>query len=233
MRNKIIIILALVFGLLAAFGTFNYLNHLKHVYRTSGNYAKVAVAAQTIPARSPIQEQMLKFVEMPAEYITAGAVVDATDAVGKLARSDIYPNEQILLSKLVSREDPASGLAGKVVPGKRAVTVAVNPVSGLAGMVIPGDKVDVLITFDTNTNPSQSLTSTIIQNIPILAVGANTTAGNQKDAALTTVTLQVTPAQAQELVLGTERGSIRLTLRSPEDGHGVQLPAANINSLVR
>ena len=232
MRNKIILIMALVFGLMAAFGTFKYLDNLKETYRTSGNYAKVAVAAQRIPARTPIQEQMLKFVEMPVEYITAGAVVDAKDAVGKLARGDIYPDEQILHSKLVAREDPDAGLAGKVSPGRRAVTVAVNPVSALAGMVVPGDRVDVITTFNTEGNPSQSLTSTIIHNIPVLAVDTNTSAGNPRGEAPATVTLQVTPAQAQELILATERGSIRLTLRSPDDIQATPIPSARINSLV-
>jgi pilus assembly protein CpaB len=233
MRNKIILILALTFGLMAAFGTFKYLDNLKKTYRTSGNYARVAVAAQTIPARTPIQEQMLKSVEMPVEYITAGAVVDAKDAVGKLARGDIYPDEQILHNKLVAREDPDAGLAGKVTPGRRAVTVAVDPVSALAGMVVPGDRVDVIATFDTEGNPSQSLTSTIIHNVPVLAVDANIAAGSPESEEPATVTLQATPAQAQDLVLATERGSIRLTLRSPDDGQATPVPSSRINNLIR
>lgn len=232
MRNKLIFILALVFGLLAAFGTFKYLDHLKDTYRVSGNYARVAVATTNIPARTPIQEQMLNFVEMPVEYITAGAIVDPKDAVGKLARTDIYPDEQLLQTKLVSREDPASGLAGKVTPGKRAVTVAVNQVSALAGMVIPGDKVDVAVTFDTQDSSAQSLTSTIIQNIPVLAVDSSI-GPTQKTEPPGTITLLVTPTQAQELILGTERGSIRLILRSPDDEQAPHVPAARINSLVR
>lgn len=232
MRNKIILIMALVFGILTAFGTFKYLDNLKETYRASGNYAKVAVAAQTIPARTLIQEQMLKYVELPVEYITAGAVVDTKDAVGKLARGDIYPDEQILHSKLVARDDPDAGLAGKVNTGRRAVTVAVNPVSALAGMVRPGDRVDVITTFNTEGNPTQSLTSTIIHNVPVLAVDANTATGNPRDEAPATVTLQVTPTQAQELVLATERGSIRLTLRSPDDSQATPIPSARMNLLV-
>ena len=131
MKNRLILLLAIVFALVAAFGTYKYLENLKETYRESGNYTQVAVAATRIPAKTPITENMLKFIEVPADYILPGSVIDGKDAVGKLTRTDIYPGEQILQKKLIGKNDPAGGLSAKITPGQRAATIAVDQVSAL------------------------------------------------------------------------------------------------------
>lgn len=231
MKNKLILLLAIIFALVAAFGTYKYLENVKETYRQSGNYAQVAVAAARIPAKTPITEQMLNFIEMPAEYILPGSVVNAGDAVGKLARSDIYPGEQILQNKLIGKNDPAGGLSAKITPGQRAVTIAVDQVSALAGLVSPGDKVDVAVTLESDKGP---VTSTILQKIPVLAINKTTTPKNGSDkSGPETATLMVSPAQAQQLVLASETGSVRLLLRSPGDDKAADLPSSRQKDLIR
>ncbi|MBM7855619.1 pilus assembly protein CpaB [Desulfohalotomaculum tongense] len=233
MRNKLIFLLAIVFALVTAFSAYKYLENLKETYRTSGNFSQVAVAKQRIAAKTPINEQMLEFKEMPVEYIMPGAIVDAKDAVGKLARSDIYPGEQILSNKLIGKNDPAGGLAAKVEKGKRAITVPVTNVTALHGLIGIGDHVDVMVTFDTPSEPSFAATSTIIQNVPVLAVNRKTegTKGVQEDP--TTATLMVSPVQAQQIALAIQQGSIQLMLRSPDDKAAPALPMSKIEHLLR
>lgn len=233
MKNKLILILAIVFALLAAFGAYQYLESVKDTYRTSGNYAQVAVAKHRIPAKTPITEQMLEFKEMPVEYIMPGAVVDTKDAVGKLARSDFYPGEQVFTSKLIGPNDPAGGLAAKVEQGKRAVTIPASNVSALHGLLGIGDSVDVMVTFNTDTDPKFTATSTIIQNVPVLAVNKTTegTSGVKDDPQ--TVTLMVEPAQAQQIALAIQQGSIQLMLRAPEDDSKPGIPMTRIENLTR
>ncbi|MTI82203.1 MAG: Flp pilus assembly protein CpaB [Firmicutes bacterium] len=231
MRNKLILLLALVFAIIAAFGTYKYLESVKETYRTSGNFSQVATAKQKISAKTPINDQMLEFIEMPVEYIMPGAIVDAKDAVGKLARSDIYPGEQILSNKLIGKNDPAGGLSAKVEPGKRAVTIPANNVSALHGLLGIGDNVDVLVTFDTPNG--KVATSTIIHKVPVLAVNKRIqgTSGGQEEPS--TVTLMVTPSQAQMIVLAKERGGLHMVLRSPKDDNAPGLPMSTIQELIR
>ena len=87
MRNKLILLLAILFGAIAAFGAFQYMRTVEATYQLSGNYTQVATAKQTIPARATIQGSMLEFVEVPVEYVMPGAILDPADAVGKLART--------------------------------------------------------------------------------------------------------------------------------------------------
>jgi len=230
MKNKLILLLAIVFALVAAFGTYKYLENLKQTYRESGNYTNVAVAATHIPAKTPITENMLKFIEVPADYILPGSVVDPKDALGKLARTDIFPGEQILQKKLISKDDPLGGLSTKIAPGQRATTIAVDQVSALSGLVTPGDKVDVAVTL---AGDGDILTTTVLYNIPVLAINKNTSPNNDKDKSNpATATLMLTPTQAQELILATETGSVRLLLRAPDDNKAAGIPPSRKNDLL-
>lgn len=233
MRNKLVLLLAIVFAAVAAFGVYTYLEDVKEAYRSSGNFARVAFAKQKIPARAPVTEQMLEFREMPVEYIMPGAVVNLSDAAGKLARTDIYPGELLLTSKLIGRDDPAGGLSAKIEPGKRAVTLPVDNVSALHGLIAAGDHVDVMVTFDSPHEPRYTATSTIIQNVQVLAVNRITESTDRIKDDPVTVTLMVEPVQAQQIALAVQQGSIHLMLRAPEDGDRPALPMTKIEHFIR
>lgn len=233
-RINIILIVAVLFGLAAAYGTYQYLRHMENTYRASGNFVKVAVAKVKIPARQPIGDQMLEFKEIPSNYVEPSVIVKKEDVVGKIARSDIYPGEQILKDKVANPKDSGEGLAMLVEPGRRAITVAVNDVTGVAGLLKPGDRVDILGTVSATQDTT--ITSLIVQNIKVLAVNRNMSAGTGIDEKLpqnSTLTLSVDPWEAQHLTLACEKGSIRVLLRTPSDQVRVNVPSANMNHLVR
>lgn len=231
-KINIILVIAVIFGLLAAWGTYQYLKHMEKTYKSSGNFVKVAVAKVKIPARQVINDQMVQFTEMPSNYVNPTALGNPGEVLGKVTRTEIYPGEQIIKNKLAGANDPGEGLAMMVEPGRRAMTVAVNDVTGVAGMLRPGDHVDVLGTVPVGND---TLTSTIVQNIKILAV--NKTTGNSpndsKQPQTGNITLSLTPTEAQQLAMASEKGTIRVLLRTPADTARVQVPSTNINQLVR
>jgi len=240
LKSKIILLLALLFGLTAAGGTYFFLANIRETYRQSGDFTKVVVARQRIPARTQITAQMIDLKELPAKYINEQAVVDPGETVGKITRAEILPGEQILRDRLVKDKDSMDGLSFLVTPGKRAVTISVNDVSGLAGFLKAGDRVDVLATFDLQGAPGQdksSITSMVVQNVDVLSVDQNTSStpsspDGKKTPSTRTLTLLVTPEQAQPLVLCSEKGSIRLLLRSATDQEIVALPSVRMSQLV-
>lgn len=231
-RLNIILLVAVVFGLVAAWGTYQYLKHLENTYKSSGKFVPVAVAKVKIPARQIINDQMVEFTEMPDNYVNRAAVGNAGEVVGKIARADIYPGEQIIKNKIAGANDPAEGLAMLVEPGRRAMTVAVNDVTGVAGMLRPGDHVDVLGTVAVGKD---TITSMLVQNIKILAVNKATgdSAADSKQPQTGTITLSLAPAEAQQLTLAAEKGSIRVMLRTPADEARVNVPSTKIEHLVR
>lgn len=240
MKNKLLLILAVIIGLAAAGGIYLFLDNMKKTYEANGNFVKVVVAHQRIPARTQITAQMIELKELPEKYINERAAVDSKEVVGKIAKSDILPGEQVLRDKLAKDKETTDGLSYLLQTGKRAVTVAVNEVSGLAGLVRPGDRVDVLGTFDIQGAVGQeksSITTLLIQNVDILSTdqSTNPAAGSSQDgkkaAPAHTITLSVSPEQAQSLVLCSEKGSIRLILRPATDQEIITLPSTRMNQL--
>ncbi len=230
-RLNIILILAVIFGLVAAYGTHKYIKNLEKTYKASGNYVPVAVAKVKIPARQVITNQMVSFIEIPSNYVNPTALGKPGDVVGKIARSDIYPGEHIIRNKIANPNDPAEGLAMVIDPGQRALTIAVNEVTGVAGLLKPGDRVDILGTVNTG---KETITSTLVQNIKILAV--NKSLGSQADSKQPntgTLTVSVNPYEAQHLTLASEKGTLRVLLRGPADEAKASIPSTSVNHLIR
>ena len=115
-------------------------------------------------------------------------------------------------------------LAAVLLPDRRAITITVNQETSHAGMIAPGDRVDVIFTMQVSSDdPSQlnSFSRTVLEDIRVVAVGRRIENVNyatpesapppQDDG--TTVTLEVRPPEADQLVLASTRGSLALALR--------------------
>lgn len=229
MKNKLILILALVVGLAAAGGIYFYLDNMQKTYREEGEFVKVVTSKQRIPAKTMITAQMIETKEIPSKYINTDAAVDPKEVIGKTVKSEILPGEQVLRGKLAGAKGSSEGLSYMIEPGKRAVTIAVNEISGVAGQILPGDRVDIMGTFDNQG----VLTTLILQNIPVLSVNQTTdTSGQEEKTSARTLTLSVNPDQMQPLVLCSERTTIRLALRSATDNDILNLPMTRMNNLV-
>lgn len=230
MKNKLILILALVVGLAAAGGIYFYLDNMQKTYREEGEFVKVVTAKQRISAKTMITAQMVDTKEIPSKYINTDAAVDPKEVIGKTVKSEILPGEQVLRGKLAGAKGTSEGLSYMIEPGKRAVTIAVNEVSGVANQVLPGDRVDIMGTFDNQG----VLTTLVLQNIPVLSVDQTTDTSGQGEnkTSARTLTLSVSPDQMQPLVLCSEMTTIRLALRSATDNNILNLPMTRMNNLV-
>lgn len=118
MKNKFVLLLAIVLGLVAAFGTFKYMEGLEQSYKLSGNYTQIAVAKQHIRPKTVLTKEMLELKEMPAEYVLPGTVVDLKDAEGKITQGDIFPGEVILRANSQAKMTRLQGFLQKLRPIK-------------------------------------------------------------------------------------------------------------------
>jgi Flp pilus assembly protein CpaB len=91
-------------------------------------------------------------------------------------------------------------------------------VSGVAGLIQPGAHVDVL--FTRPGTMAEAITSTILQNVKVLAIGRSVQVNQAVDPKLPKIpvaTLLVTAEQAQKVELAKNQGRVSLTLRNPLD----------------
>jgi len=140
---------------------------------------------------------------------------------------------EFILPNRLAGENAGSGLPALIPPGMRAVSVRVNEIVSVAGFVTPGTRVDVLLT-GAPTGSGEQQTTTVLQNVAVLASGhtlERTSSGEAQNTAV--ITLLVTPDDAQRLTLASSEGHIQLALRNPLDTKQDDVPASNSRGLYR
>ena len=150
------------------------------------------------------------------------------DYVGSVVREPILAGEPIVSRKIVRAGD-SGYMAAYLEPGMRAMAIRVTVETAAGGFILPGDRVDVLLTRETNLgnagaqegDRSKFASSTVMQNIKVLAIDQSTRAGDDEQAVVgATATLEVGPRDAEALALAKSEGELSLVLRSYADTGG-------------
>lgn len=242
-KHRKILLMALIFGVITALLINAYIEKRTRESAAGQVTARVVVAKTVIPAKTVITIDMLELKEIPREFLLQGVVQDPKEIAGSISRGEITIGEQVTKSKLVGTKNSVEGLALMIPTGKRAVSLAINDVSGISGLVTPGDRVDVLSTFELSTKDltgqvvNATITNLVLQDIEVLAVGQRLTEKTEtKDEKVVqevqTVTVAVYLNQAQPLVMASEKGSLRLMLRSPVDKSTAPLKAFDLRQFL-
>ncbi|MFZ0137320.1 MAG: Flp pilus assembly protein CpaB [Candidatus Sulfotelmatobacter sp.] len=192
--------------------------------------ADVIVAADDIQVGSRVEEHDVRIARFPASGLPPGAYTKRSQVMGRGVIIPISKGEFILPSKLAP-ENAGAGLPALIPPGMRAVSVRVNEVVSVAGFVGPGTRVDVLLT-GTPDGSSESQTTTVLQNVAVIASGQRLERNAAGEAQTTPViTLLASPEDAERLTLASAEGKIQLVLRNPLDTHQDPVEAANAKGL--
>jgi pilus assembly protein CpaB len=176
----------------------------------------IVIATKAMNMGVTVKPDDVKLAKVPVETFPRGAFSKVEDVIDRPTMSNILADEPVLEGRLASR-DSGMGLAPIIPVGMRGVAVRVNDVAGVAGFVLPGMRVDVLVT-GRPPNSEGTMTKTCLQNIRVLSAG-QTMQADSKGQALPapTVTLLVTPDQAEILTLANQEGNIQLVLRNGSD----------------
>ncbi|MFZ0998758.1 MAG: Flp pilus assembly protein CpaB [Candidatus Sulfotelmatobacter sp.] len=192
--------------------------------------ADVIVAADDIQVGSRVEEHDVRIARFPASGLPPGAYTKRSQVMGRGVIIPISRGEFILPSKLAP-ENAGAGLPALIPPGMRAVSVRVNEVVSVAGFVGPGTRVDVLLTGTPNGS-SESQTTTVLQNVAVIASGQRLERNAAGEAQTTPViTLLASPEDAERLTLASAEGKIQLVLRNPLDTHQDPVVAENAKGL--
>lgn len=219
---------------------------------TAPTKVSVLVATDDINPRTTIKDSMIKVEDEDPSKAPQNAISDPTVAIGMVTINFISKGSPIT-TDLLNGKGLSNGLAYGITPPMRAITIALDPVSSVAGFLKPRDHVDVIGTF---TDGSDTITKTVLQNVLLLATGAqllpnqaaaqvNTGNGNSANdnapaaptgtvAAPTEIpnaTVEVTPEDAQKLILAADKGKLQLALRYADDNTIVPIPVTHGSSV--
>lgn len=194
--------------------------------------ADVVVASADIQVGSKISEPDVRLARFPVSNLPAGVFTKRSQVLGRGVVVPIAKGEFVLPPKLAA-ENAGSGLPSLIPPGMRAVSVRVNEVVSVAGFVTPGTRVDVLLT-GTPTGSTEQQTTTVLQNVAVIASGHTLERTSNGEAQNTPViTLLVSPDDAQRLTLASAEGRIQLSLRNPLDTRQDEVAASSNRGLFK
>jgi pilus assembly protein CpaB len=235
LQTILALVLALVFGGSAAAGVNLYLKSLGRAEKV--DTVPVVVAAADVPRGGTLTADVIATRDFPRAIAPAGALSKPEEAIDRVVALPLVGGEPVLEAKL-SPKGAGRGLAALVPKGMRAVTIHTpNVAAGVAGFVQPGNKVDVLLTVTDQVAGMETgggTTMTLLQSVEILAVDQkmDAPADNRVDPKdLRSVTLLVTPHEANLLDLGQVRGTLHLSLRNHGDDQQTDVRPATLADL--
>src|ERR1043165_9705427 len=234
MRNRRLILAltgAVLCGLLGVTLITRYLANVQAYTRDLG---EVVVAKTDIPLGEKITAEHLTLLPMPNGSVPANAFRKKDEVIGRVAIIPIGVREPITTSKLAP-EGTEGGLSAVIPQGYRAMTVKVNDVVGASGFIMPGSFVDVVeIIVPPGQDQKGPISKIVLQSIKVLASGPkiDTPENQRTPAEVRAVTLQVTPDQAEKLVLAANEGKLQLVMRNYTDQDDAATRGANKNPLL-
>jgi pilus assembly protein CpaB len=218
--NRTIIIIAIVLAAAAAGISFMYISGS---FGTAGKTVPVVMAVQDIPMNTAVTGEMLTVKNIPEAYAHPQAYRAMEQATGKTSKVQIFKDEQILPNIVASKDSSSSRFSYKIDDKQRAITIGVSEVTGVGGYPVVGDRVDILLTRST---AGTMYTGTMLQYKEILATGSMTVPTEDgKQKVVPTITLSLSPSEAQQLALAELTGQIKCTLRAPVDKEIVTIEA--------
>ncbi|HWB12878.1 MAG TPA: Flp pilus assembly protein CpaB [Pirellulales bacterium] len=239
MRPKSIILLTLALGcgLVASIGINQVManRHAAPAADTSQT-TPIFVAATDIGIGDPLTPQVLKLEPWPNDKLPSGSLGKLEDVEGRRSRSKFYPGEPILEAKLLPKGESGASAIDLIPKGMRVVPIRVDAVTGASGMILPGDRVDMLVHLPEQPTKGlpRAITRTFLHNVKVFAVDDlyDRPGTESNTLAAKTISVLVTPEQAELVALACQLGTVQLVMRSATDDVAEHTGGADLQKLL-
>ncbi len=240
MKQKIVLIVSIAIGLLAAILTRTYLvtkdaevEKLKADFLKSHDTVEALCFKRDVPSGTILTKEDIGKIKVPKTGLRGQALTieNYYDALGRKILNGHATGDILFWADLEGGHPTAGGLAADIRKKMRAVSINCSGAAAVSGMVKPNDHVDVIASFsfpklasDGKTMIQEIVTCTILQNVLVLATGKETSKSSVVRGDIfgagsySMVTLEVTPREAEMLVFAEQiKGRISLALRNRND----------------
>ena len=191
---------------------------------------RMLVASRPLSIGTLLKDDDFREQEVAGDALPEGGFVGGGESLaelrGALLRRFIDPNQPIIRTDVLRPRDRGF-LAAVLRPGTRAISVGVDVVTGTSGLIWPGDEVDLILTQNLQQQGQgqesagrRVVGETILSAVRVIAVDQQISHSGTDSAAsrvvARTVTLEVTPEQAERVAVATQLGRISLVVRAIE-----------------
>jgi pilus assembly protein CpaB len=212
MKKNVIRLLAIAFAV-ALLSTFLFYRLLVgQLASESGDSHSIVVAARKLEAGAILTLADVKMRAIASPASVKGAFSSREQAVGLTVLESIEANAPVTEAR-VAPHDSKAAASVRIPAGMRALSIHVVESTGVVAMLRPGHRVDI---HAIGSQGSVAQLRTVLQNVEVLASGAQPDGGSGRGGAQV-VTVLVKPAQAEVLALADSGARVRLALRNPAD----------------
>jgi pilus assembly protein CpaB len=222
-KNWLLLGLAVVLGIGAMFLSNSVIKRrmgeLEAESKRGQSMVTVVVANRDLDKGETITADDLAARPVPAEWVHSTAVKpDEVDQyVMQRLSTPIKRGEVLLQSHLDGKG--SNVFSANLKKGWRALTFEVDTVNSISGMMRPGDHIDLIYTGKTGEQTEEQ-TLPLLSDVNVLATGQSITKTDDatgKERTFSTVTLEVSPLDADRIIVAKSGGRVTAVLRHPDD----------------
>lgn len=239
-RNRAAAFLAM--SVVAAVGAtamiYNVMQSLQHeldIAQQRAQTFKVVAAKTTLYPGDTVRAEDLEYVELEQEFVPDNTFDDIAKVVGRVPLERVLDHDLVRIERLAD-EDAGQGMPALIPPGMRAISLKITDASAVGGFLNPGNFVDVLVTIDSanKDKKAERMTRTVLNAVKLLAVNASMGGNEQADTRykVPSVTLALTPKDAELAAHSLAQGRVTLTLRNDIDAEQPVLEATTLSKLI-
>jgi len=187
----------------------------------------VLVAAHGLPAGTLMKKEDFTQRSVPSAKVPQGSLTNSpevlADLQGALLRNYLDAGNILVAGDVLHPRDRGF-LAAVLAPGARAISVGVDAITGDGGLIWPGDRVDMILTQELGEKDAplarRFVGETVLNDVRVVAVdqsiaqGAIASGDNATGRLARTVTLEVTPPEAERAAVAERLGKITLAIRA-------------------
>jgi pilus assembly protein CpaB len=235
MQRRLLIVLAFasLVGLFVSVMVYRIVAEARTAAARQQATQDIVVATVNLDLAETVTSKHVKLVAWPQQAVPAGAIKTLAEAEGRVVRNSIVAGEPLLEAKLAPELAGRGGIMPMLVPeGERGVTIKVDDAVKESGFVLPNSRVDVLVTMAKSENSQDRVAKVILQDVLVLAAGQTVEMRDNKPTSVTTVTLSLTPEQAERLALAQTDGKLTLGTRNLRDKGVVQTAGVTKQTLL-
>ena len=226
MRQRMLLLLAVVFGLLAFVLTYRQIESEKRRIAGSAKAVDlVQIKRNMVEGETITENEVQKLRTSRREEDLADSREIPWRALYQVVNHTL--DNSIVKGQILQYTDLKSGMrrngfSAVVQNNWRAVSIPVDTVSSVNNLIQPNDNVDVIGTFRfpdvRGDSMKDTVTKTILQDVKVLAVGKTWRSGDgEAGRSYSTVTLQLMPDEVEMVIFASQKGKITLSLRNFND----------------
>lgn len=224
MKSRFAIVVAsVIVGLVAAVVATGYVGSVRAKALADSEPREVYVTMRAATSGTSLDEMIttgaVEKKQVPSQFVAADAVSQASQVSERVLLYDVGAGEQLTASKF--KASGGSDVAGQVPKGMVAVSVPMDEVNGVGAALRPGDSIVVFATFSPGPG-GVDMTRVLLPKVVVVASSASASTQRSGSSGLAaksqgqtkqTVTIAVSPRDAEKVVFAAEKGHLWAALR--------------------